>query len=206
MENMKSGYLLMISERWLSSRIKMLSSCLVFIIATFCILERNSIQAGLAALILTYSLNFSDTMTILVRGSCRLENSCVSLERIFDFINLKSEAEWSKPLLGKEWPSKGNIKFQSFVTRYRPDLEPVLKGIDLNIEPKEKIGICGRTGAGKSSLILSLLRIVEPTEGHILIDGIRICDIGLHELRSQIAIIPQVILKCYLILYEYSKV
>ena len=114
MENMKSRYLKMISERWLSTRIKMLCSVLVLSIAIFCLLEKTSIEASLVALTLTYSLNFFETMTWLLQKCCSLENNCVSLERIFEYMNLKSEAEWSKPLEGKEWPSKGNIKFQSF--------------------------------------------------------------------------------------------
>ena len=190
---MKSGYLKMISERWLSIRAQLLRSVFILSVAIFCILEKNSIPAGLAALVLTYTINFTESITFTVRESCKLENNCVSLERIFDFINLKSEAEWNKPLLGKEWPTKGKIKFQNFETRYRQDLDPVLNGIQLNIKSNEKVGICGRTGSGKSSLVLSLLRMIEATEGQIQIDGVRICDIGLHDLRSKISIIPQVI-------------
>ncbi|KIN98426.1 hypothetical protein M404DRAFT_851151, partial [Pisolithus tinctorius Marx 270] len=78
-----------------------------------------------------------------------------------------------------------------YSTRYRPELDFVLKDISITINPREKIGICGRTGAGKSSLLLALFRIIEPCSGKILIDGVDITKIGLHDLRSSIAIVPQ---------------
>ncbi|KAJ8313002.1 hypothetical protein KUTeg_010375, partial [Tegillarca granosa] len=91
----------------------------------------------------------------------------------------------------KEWPQTGDIKFIDLKTRYRPGLDLVLKGITAHIHHNEKVGIIGRTGAGKSSLTLSLFRLVESAGGSILIDGLRIADIGLHDLREKITILPQ---------------
>jgi ABC-type multidrug transport system fused ATPase/permease subunit len=89
------------------------------------------------------------------------------------------------------WPSKGEITFNGYSTRYRKDLDLVLKEISLTIKPKEKVGIVGRTGAGKSSLTLALYRIIEKTAGEILIDGVPIDKIGLSDLRHNLSIIPQ---------------
>src|SRR4051812_47581132 len=88
-------------------------------------------------------------------------------------------------------PAKGEITFDNFSTRYRPNLPLVLKTINLHIPPATKYGLIGRTGSGKSSLALSLFRILEPSQGTILIDGVDVTQIGLHDLRSRITIIPQ---------------
>jgi ABC-type multidrug transport system fused ATPase/permease subunit len=90
------------------------------------------------------------------------------------------------------WPQSGAIKFCDFETKYRPDLEPVLSNISLDIQPAEKIGIVGRTGAGKSSLTLALFRLLESTHGSIIIDGEDISGLGLDDLRQRLTIIPQV--------------
>lgn len=93
----------------------------------------------------------------------------------------------------KEWPSEGKIEFVDYCLRYKPDAPLVLKHIECKIDPVEKIGVVGRTGAGKSSLSLAMFRIVEPAmDGKILIDDVDIAQIGLHDLRSKLAIIPQV--------------
>jgi len=118
----------------------------------------------------------------------------VSVERITHYANdLPAEAPRelpdSKP--PPDWPSKGQVEFHEYSMRYRPELDLVLKDISLTITPKEKIGIVGRTGAGKSSLLLALFRILEASSGKILIDGVDISTIGLHDLRSVISIVPQ---------------
>lgn len=91
----------------------------------------------------------------------------------------------------KDWPTKGAIDFDQLELRYRPGLDLVLKGLDWHIDSHEKVGVVGRTGAGKSSTTLALFRIVEPAGGKIVIDDIDISAIGLHDLRSRLAIIPQ---------------
>lgn len=91
-----------------------------------------------------------------------------------------------------EWPTRGSIQFESYATKYRPELDLVLRGITCNINAGERVGVVGRTGAGKSSLTMALFRIIEATGGVIKIDGINIANIGLHKLRSKVTIIPQV--------------
>jgi ATP-binding cassette subfamily C (CFTR/MRP) protein 1 len=122
-----------------------------------------------------------------------IENNCVAIERISEYSNNPYEAAWDvgEETPKEDWPTSGAIEMKDYQTRYREGLDPVLKGLSLKVLPGEKIGICGRTGAGKSSLTLALFRIIEPTAGEIIIDGHNICKLGLHALRSKLTIIPQ---------------
>jgi ATP-binding cassette subfamily C (CFTR/MRP) protein 1 len=94
--------------------------------------------------------------------------------------------------LSKSWPNEGRLEFREYSAKYRKNGEYVLNEINAVITPGEKIGIVGRTGAGKSSLTLALFRLIEVSEGNIIIDDVDINKIGLHDLRHQITIIPQV--------------
>merc|ERR1711923_417168 len=116
---------------------------------------------------------------------CQLETNFVALERILEYTNNLQEDDWHKEGDAKltSWPDHGSIEFDGYSTRYREGLDLVLKNIRMSVKSGEKIGICGRTGAGKSSLTLSLFRIVESTEGQILIDGLDVSQLGLHQLR-----------------------
>ncbi|XP_023212655.1 multidrug resistance-associated protein 1-like [Centruroides sculpturatus] len=125
--------------------------------------------------------------------SSELETNIVSVERMAEYTLAEKEAEWeienSRPPLS--WPTNGEVVFDRYSTRYRQGLNLVLKGISCEIKSGEKVGIVGRTGAGKSSLTLSLFRIIEGASGSIIIDGVDISKIGLHDLRSKLTIIPQ---------------
>lgn len=113
-----------------------------------------------------------------------------SVERIVEYSQLPSESlEKGRVKASEEWPSKGRIQFKEVCLRYDESSGDVLKDLSIDIEPCEKVGIIGRTGAGKSSLIQTLLRLYEPS-GSILIDEINIKDLSLHELRSRLTIIP----------------
>ena len=130
----------------------------------------------------------------LIRQSSQVENNMVSVERIKEYEDsLVHEADWSLPgdPNQEEWPTQGHIKLENLEMRYRKGLPLVLKGVDLDIKPGEKVGIVGRTGSGKSSLTLSLFRINEASVGAIKIDGKNIAEIGLGTLRSALTIIPQ---------------
>ena len=117
----------------------------------------------------------------------------VSVERISEYQNTPQEAAYEVPDQDppKEWPEYGVVKFENYQTRYREGLDLVLRGIDFEIQRGEKIGIVGRTGAGKSSLTLALFRIIEAAGGSIVIDGVNIGHLGLGKLRSRLTIIPQ---------------
>ncbi|CAK7348297.1 unnamed protein product [Dovyalis caffra] len=117
----------------------------------------------------------------------------VSVERIKQFTNIPSEAAWKikDRVPPPNWPAHGNVDIKDLQVRYRPNTPLVLKGINLRIQGGEKIGVVGRTGSGKSTMIQVFFRLVEPTEGKIIIDGIDICMLGLHDLRSRFGIIPQ---------------
>ena len=97
-----------------------------------------------------------------IRQACQLENDCVAIERVMEYTQTEQEASWEgdKSSLNKEWPDQGKIQFENYQTRYREGLDLVLKDINLKIASEEKIGICGRTGAGKSSLTLALFRMI----------------------------------------------
>lgn len=129
----------------------------------------------------------------MVRSSSNVENNIVAVERIKEYGEVTQESAWELPVKDPppSWPRSGTLQFQNFGLRYRPSLDLVLKNLNICINGGEKIGIVGRTGAGKSSLTLGLFRIIEAAAGEIFIDGINIASLGLHTLRSRLTIIPQ---------------
>ena len=144
---------------------------------------------------INYAITISGGLNWFVRRSSDFETNIVTVERIKEYSEAPREAAWvdeSRPRPSPDWPQTGRVQFSNYQTRYRPGLDLVLRGIDADIAGGEKIGIVGRTGAGKSSLTLALFRIIEAAAGDITLDGVRIRDIGLHDLRSRITIIPQV--------------
>ncbi|KAK0238750.1 P-loop containing nucleoside triphosphate hydrolase protein [Armillaria nabsnona] len=182
-------------NRWLSVRLEAVGATIIFLVATLAMvaLITTGVDAGLVGLVLSYALNATSSLNWVVRSASEVEQNIVSVERILHQSEVVPEAPHELPDAKPDgpWPSKGGVEFSHYSTRYRLDLDPVLKDITMTIKPSEKIGVCGRTGAGKSSLLLALFRIIEPTEGTILIDGVDITKIGLHDLRSSISIVPQ---------------
>jgi ATP-binding cassette subfamily C (CFTR/MRP) protein 1 len=128
-----------------------------------------------------------------ITQTVEVETNIVSVERVLEYSRLPSEAPEvllkNRPPIS--WPVKGAVEFHNYSTRYREGLDLVLKNINLSIKPREKIGVVGRTGAGKSSLTLALFRIIEPVDGNISIDNLNTSTIGLLDLRQRLAIIPQ---------------
>jgi len=149
--------------------------------------------SGLAGLTATYGLNLNVLQAWVIWNLCNVENKMISVERILQFSDIPSEAplmiENCRPR--EDWPNHGTIEIDHLHVRYNPSLPMVLKGISCTLPGKKKIGIVGRTGSGKSTLIQALFRVVEPSSGRIIIDGVDIAQIGLHDLRSQLSIIPQ---------------
>ncbi len=193
--NVRSYYLSLSSNRWLGTRMETLGNCIILFAALFSVLARNKLTAGVAGLSITYALQVTDTLNWMIRMACELETNSVAVERILEYSRTVQEAEWTSPetdsKVSSSWPEKGEVTFEDYQTRYRPGLDLVLKGINMDIQGNEKIGLCGRTGAGKSSLTLALFRIIEAAGGRILIDGVDIASLGLHQLRSRLTIIPQ---------------
>ncbi|KAF7055002.1 hypothetical protein CFC21_062584 [Triticum aestivum] len=179
---------------WLCFRLDTLSSftfafALIFLIS----LPTGIIDPGIAGLAVTYGLNLNMLQAWVVRSMCNLENKIVSVERILQYISIPEEPPLSTSgdKLPHNWPSEGEIQLRNLHVRYAPQLPFVLKGLSVTFPGGMKTGIVGRTGSGKSTLIQALFRIVEPTVGQILVDGVDICTIGLHDLRSRLSIIPQ---------------
>ncbi|XP_046392416.1 ATP-binding cassette sub-family C member 4-like [Ischnura elegans] len=169
--------------------------CFIYIgVVTFSFLviggEKFGGNVGLA---ITQSIGLTGMFQWGMRQSAEMENQMTSVERILEFTNVESEPALESPPEKKppsNWPSKGEVIFDKLFLKYNPDDPPVLKNLCLVFQPKEKVGIVGRTGAGKSSLISALFRLTD-LEGSVRIDGWETTSMGLHDLRSKISIIPQ---------------
>ncbi|XP_027350772.1 ABC transporter C family member 4-like isoform X2 [Abrus precatorius] len=182
------------SNEWLGVRLELLGS-FVFCISTMfmIILPSSIIKPENVGLSLSYGLSLNSVLFFCVYMSCFVENKMVSVERIKQFTNIPSEPAWNikDRLPPSNWPDQGNVDIKDLQVRYRPNTPLVLKGITLSISGGEKIGVVGRTGSGKSTLIQVFFRLVEPSGGKIIIDSIDISVLGLHDLRSRFGIIPQ---------------
>ncbi|BGP15223.1 hypothetical protein JCM10213_000825 [Rhodosporidiobolus nylandii] len=190
----RAYFLTVINQRWLGLRLDLLGACLTFAVAMFGVGTRTSVSPSQTGLVLSYILTISQAFSWMVRQGAEVENDLNSVERVLHYANnLEQEAprviEENRP--PKEWPVGGRIQFKDVVMSYRPELPPVLKGLSLDVKAGEKIGVVGRTGAGKSSIMLTLFRLVELKSGSIEIDGVDISKIGLADLRKKLAIIPQ---------------
>uniref|UniRef100_A0A914EEQ2 Multidrug resistance-associated protein 1 n=1 Tax=Acrobeloides nanus TaxID=290746 RepID=A0A914EEQ2_9BILA len=192
--HVRCRYLNYVANRWLSVRLEFIGNCVVLFAALFAVLARETTSPGVLGLSISYSLNITFVLNFAVRQISKLETNIVSVERVKEYTETTPEAEWeSKPenKPPKNWPSEGRINIIDYSTRYRPGLDLVVKKLNAEINTHEKVGIVGRTGAGKSSVTLALFRMIEPDEGRIVIDGVNISNLGLHDLRSNLTIIPQ---------------
>ncbi|XP_066291274.1 multidrug resistance-associated protein 1-like isoform X10 [Branchiostoma lanceolatum] len=192
-ENQVAYYPMIVSNRWLALRLEFVGNCIVLFAALFAVIGRETLSPGIVGLSITYALQITQTLNWMVRMTSELETNIVAVERIKEYAETETEADWvvddNRP--PDNWPSEGKVNFNSYQTRYREGLDLVIKGIDVTIKGGEKVGIVGRTGAGKSSLTLAIFRIIEAAGGDIEIDGVNISKIGLHDLRGRITIIPQ---------------
>ncbi|GMJ01076.1 ATP-binding cassette C14, multidrug resistance-associated protein 10 [Hibiscus trionum] len=182
------------SNEWLGFRLELIGVVVLCLSTMFMILLPSSIvRPENVGLSLSYGLSLNGVLFWAIYLSCFVENRMVSVERIKQFSGIQPEATWhiEDCLPPPNWPTHGNVELKDLQVRYRPNTPLVLKGITLIINGGEKIGVVGRTGSGKSTLIQALFRVVEPTGGKIIIDGIDICTLGLHDLRSRFGIIPQ---------------
>ncbi|KAI4131960.1 MAG: hypothetical protein LQ338_000944 [Usnochroma carphineum] len=181
------------TNRWLAFRVDITGALVSFFAGVFIILRIKTIDAGAAGLSMTYAVMFSENILWLVRLYSINEQNMNSVERVKEYMDVEQESEAIKPDARPpgNWPSHGAIEFINYSTKYRSDLDPVLKNLTFKIQPNERVGIVGRTGAGKSSLALALFRGLEAVEGKIVIDDIDIGLIGLQDLRESITIVPQ---------------
>uniref|UniRef100_A0A1I7U262 ABC transmembrane type-1 domain-containing protein n=1 Tax=Caenorhabditis tropicalis TaxID=1561998 RepID=A0A1I7U262_9PELO len=187
-------YLNYVANRWLSVRLEFIGNCIVLFSALFAALTRTTTTSGVIGLSVSYALNITTVLNFAVRQITKLETNIVSVERVQEYAETETEADWkSHPLRTPpaDWPTDGRISMRQYSTRYREGLSLVVKQLNVEIRRHEKVGIVGRTGAGKSSVTLALFRIIEAVEGQIYVDGINLADIGLHDLRSHLTIIPQ---------------
>uniref|UniRef100_A0A8D2LRY7 Multidrug resistance-associated protein 1 n=1 Tax=Varanus komodoensis TaxID=61221 RepID=A0A8D2LRY7_VARKO len=167
-ENQKAYFPSIVANRWLAVRLEYVGNCIVLFAALFAVIARHSLSPGLVGLSVSYALQVAN--------------------REPPTLQAPSPEAMAPP---SSWPHKGQVEFRDYGLRYRDDMDLVLRNISISIDGGEKVGIVGRTGAGKSSLTLGLFRINEAAEGEILIDGINIAKIGLHDLRFKVTIIPQ---------------
>jgi ATP-binding cassette subfamily C (CFTR/MRP) protein 1 len=179
-------------QRWIAVRLESMGVILMAFSAFFAVLARGQVEPALLALALTHSLQVTTTLSWSIRMSVELENIMNNYERLYHYTkNIPMEGRSEDVVVSPDWPQSGRINFQSVVLRYRDDLPAVLRGIDCEIKPKEHIGVVGRTGAGKTSIMMALYRLYELTAGRIQIDGIDLARISLHDLRKSLSIIPQ---------------
>ncbi|KAG8222673.1 hypothetical protein J437_LFUL002555 [Ladona fulva] len=163
-----------IANRWLAVRLEMVGNLIILFSSLFAVIGRDSLNAGIVGLSVSYSLQITQTLNWLVRMTSDVETNIVAVERIKEYGETQQEAEWEieSTTPPKDWPSQGKVEFKNFQVRYREGLDLVLKGINCTINGGEKVGIVGRTGAGKSSLTLALFRIIEAAGGSIYIDDL----------------------------------
>lgn len=194
-DNMNEAYYINIAnQRWLSIQLDFVATILAFIICFLCVFGVFKINASSVGLLLSYVLQIAGQLSMLVRTYTQVENEMNSAERMCEYaFDLPQEAAHhiSETKPRETWPENGAIRFENVSLMYRPGLPLVLKNLNADIKPMEKIGICGRTGAGKSSIMTALYRLSELHNGKIEIDGVDISKIGLTDLRSKLAIIPQ---------------
>ncbi|XP_002927050.2 multidrug resistance-associated protein 6 [Ailuropoda melanoleuca] len=192
-ESQRVSFPRLVAERWLAANMELLGNLLVLVAALCAVLSKAHLSAGLVGFSVSAALQVTQTIQWAVRSWTDLESSIVSVERMKDYVQTPKEAPWRLPTCAARppWPHGGQIEFRNFGLRYHPELPLAIRGVSFKIHAGEKVGIVGRTGAGKSSLAGGLLRLLEAAEGGIWIDGVPIAHVGLHTLRSRVTVIPQ---------------
>jgi ATP-binding cassette subfamily C (CFTR/MRP) protein 1 len=194
--NMRAYFPSVNANRWLAVRLEFIGSTVILFGSLFAVAavgQGGGPSAPLLGLAMAYALQITSALNWIVRQTVEVETNIVSVERVLEYANLPSEAPEiiSKNRPPISWPAQGGVQFRNYSARYRPELDLVLRDVDLSFRPREKIGVVGRTGAGKSTLTLALFRIIEASEGYISIDDLDTSKIGLLDLRGRLAIIPQ---------------
>lgn len=156
--NQQCSYPSIIANRWLAIRLEIIGGLVIFFAALFAVLARETVSSSLVGLSVTYALQITSVLSWLVRFTAEVETNIVANERMEEYSNETMEAPWITQPVDPQWPALGRVAFEEFAVRYREGLDLVLKSVSVVIEGGEKVGIVGRTGAGKSSLTLALFR------------------------------------------------
>ncbi|KAH8703289.1 ABC bile acid transporter [Talaromyces proteolyticus] len=187
--HMQAWYHLWLFNYWLTFRMNAVGAVFTGTSALLVVIM-NGTSASLAGFALSFALKYTDIIEWALRQCSDLELEMNAAERVVEYSNIVIENQEGQDVPAS-WPSQGNIEVENLVVSYAPDLPPVLRGLNFQVEQNQRVGVVGRTGAGKSSLTLALFRFLEAREGRIVIDGIDVSKIKLYDLRSRLAIIPQ---------------
>ncbi|KAJ3272856.1 hypothetical protein HDV01_005179 [Terramyces sp. JEL0728] len=189
--NHRAFFYLFATNRWLMFRTSILSGIIVFCAGLSLIVTK--VSAGWAGVAFIFAGEITRMISNTIMTHASLEMAMNAVERVDEYSKLTQEPAESPTgyVAPSMWPSQGAIEVSNLSVQYAPDLPIVLKNLTFNIAPKEKLGIVGRTGAGKSTLSLAFFRILPYTEGTIYIDGVDVSKLGTHDLRSNLTIIPQ---------------
>ncbi|CAH2355283.1 ATP-dependent bile acid permease [[Candida] railenensis] len=192
-DNNRPFFYLWVANRWLSFRVDAVGSLVMLFAAIFVMMSIGKIDAGLAGLSLSYAIAFSESALWIVRLYANVEMNMNSVERLQEYLDIEQEPAYDIPETAPQasWPERGEISVKGVSLRYAPELPRVIKNVSFDVESCHKIGIVGRTGAGKSTIITAFFRFIDPETGSITIDGVDITKIGLRNLRQAITIIPQ---------------
>ncbi|KAI8055860.1 hypothetical protein BDF22DRAFT_672557 [Syncephalis plumigaleata] len=186
-------YLLGMSTQWMLNLIGWIASFVVLFTAIFIVIYHSYVSASVAGYIMSYALMFSESASYVVQNYSKTEITMNSVERILEYSNIEQESpeiiDNNRP--PDDWPMYGNLSVEHLFVQYAPNLSPVIRDVTFTVYPGERVGIVGRTGAGKSTLSAALFRFIEAMAGKIIIDNIDISQIGLHDLRSRLTIVPQ---------------
>ncbi|CAG9332314.1 unnamed protein product [Blepharisma stoltei] len=189
-QNSRVQYSLGACKCWMTVSLGILSSLVTCIVAVL-IVVWDDISPGVIGITLTYIFSLSEGVTYFIGMLADTENSAISVERAAQYINIAKESSFQTDIKLQNWPNNPSIEFRNVEMRYRPNSPIVLKDLSFSISGGQKIGLIGRTGSGKSSIFLCLLRLVEISSGSIFIDGINIAQISLQKLRSALTLVPQ---------------
>ncbi|KAJ5935251.1 hypothetical protein N7466_004798 [Penicillium verhagenii] len=185
----QSWWAVWLFNRWLGIRMNVVGAIFSTLTAAL-VISLPGISASMAGFALSFALQCNSAITFALRTYSNIELNMNATERVIEYSNIELENQGGADVPAA-WPTEGRLEVHDLVVGYAPDLPPVLNGLSFTVEKNQRVGVVGRTGAGKSSLTLALFRFLEARQGHIFIDGLDVAKIKLHDLRSRLAIIPQ---------------
>lgn len=188
-DHARTFWYLWLFNRWMGFRLNIVGAAFAIVVAGVIVSAKN-IDASLAGFALGFALQYTTAVVWTLRQYANMELNMNATERVVDYSRIATEDQ-SGNGVPAAWPTEGRLEVDNLVAGYAEDLPPVLKGLTFRVAKNQRIGVVGRTGAGKSTLCQALFRFLEPREGSIHIDGLDISKIKLHDLRSRLAIIPQ---------------